>query len=120
MGQRSSKTVALGVLPVMASAFLAGCGDDETAYCTDQNDVVVENSYCDSDGGNGGNGVFFWAFVGGSSGKSLHKGSKITKYASKIASTDTSALAKKGGFGSKSSSSGVGRSVAHSGSSGGS
>ncbi len=116
MGQRSSKTVALGVLPVMATAFLAGCGgEDETAYCTDQNDVVVENSYCDDDFNNNG---YFWAFVAGSAGTSLKKGSKVTKAASKIAASNKAALAAKGGFGSKSSS-GVGRSVAHS-SSGGS
>ena len=113
MGQRSSKTVALGVLPVMATAFLAGCGgEDEPAYCTDENDVVVDNSQCDDNGGGGG--FFFWAFVGGSSGK-LVKGSKVTNAVSKIASSDKAALAKKGGFGSKSSSSGVGRTVSSSG-----
>ena len=117
MATRSSKTIALGALPVMAAAFLAGCGEDETAYCVDETDTVVDNSYCDDDFGGGGG--YFWAFVGGNAAGSVVKGSKIKKAASKIASTDKAALAKKGGFGSKSSS-GVGRSVASKGSSGGS
>jgi hypothetical protein len=114
MAKRSSKTVALGVLPMMATALLAGCGDDETAYCTDVNDVVVENSYCDDDFNNGG---YYWAFIGG--GTSYKKGSKITKSVSKIAASNKAALSSKGGFGSKSSSSGVGRASASSHSGGG-
>lgn len=117
MGKRSNKAIALGAVPLVAAAFIAGCGDDdETAYCTDENDVVVDNSYCDDDfNNNGGGGVFFWAFVGG--GTSYGRGQKISKAASKIASTNKSALAQKGGFGSKSGASGVGRSVSSSSSS---
>ncbi|MDO9355580.1 MAG: hypothetical protein Q7T55_17900 [Solirubrobacteraceae bacterium] len=117
MAKRSSKTVTLGVLPVLATAFLASCGDDdETAYCTDVNNVVVENNYCDDDFNNGG---YYWAFIGGGSSKSYVKGSKITKSVSKIAASNKSALSAKGGFGSKSSSSGVGRASASSHSGGG-
>lgn len=117
MSKRSSKAVALGVLPIMATAFIAGCGgDDETAYCTDENDVVVDNSYCDDDFGNNG---FFWAFVGGSAARSYTKGSTLKGASSKIAASNKAALAAKGGFGSKSSSSGVGRTVSSSSSGGG-
>lgn len=116
MAKRSSKAVALGVLPLMATAFLAGCGgEDEVAYCTDPNDVVVDNSYCDDDFGNGG---YFWAFVAGSQASKIKKGAKIAG-ATKIAASNKAALAKKGGFGSSSSSSGVGRTVSSSSSSGG-
>lgn len=119
MSKRSSKTIALGAMPAMALAFLAGCGEEETAYCVDVEDNVVENSYCDDDFD--GNNGYFWAFVAGSSSSKIVKGSKIKKAASKIAASNTAALASKGGFGSKSSS-GVGRSVASKsgGSSGGS
>lgn len=114
MAQRSSKTIALGALPVMAAAFLAGCGDDETAYCVDQTDTVVENSYCDDDFDN----THYWAFIGG--GGTYVKGSKIKKASSKIAASNKAALAKKGGFGAAAGA-GIGRAVASShGSSGGS
>lgn len=108
MSQRSSKTIALGAMPVMALAFLAGCGgEDEVAYCTDQNDTVVDNSYCDNDF----DGTFFWSFIAADAATKVVKGSKIKKAASKIAASNKTALAAKGGFGSKSGSS-VGRSVA--------
>ena len=47
--RRRSRDVALVALPVLAIAF-AGCGGDEdTAYCVDENDQVVENRYCDDE-----------------------------------------------------------------------
>lgn len=117
MGMRSSKTVALGALPVMAAAFLAGCGDDdEVAYCTDPNGTIVDNSYCDDDfnNGGGGGGGFFWGFVAGNAVGNLGRGSRLPASAQRIRSNDTAALSKKGGFGSKASASGVGRSTSSS------
>ena len=35
-------------------AFAACGGDDDNAYCVDQNDQIVENQYCDDDAYNGG------------------------------------------------------------------
>ena len=109
-------------VPVLAIAF-ASCGDDEeSAYCVDQNDQIVENRYCDDeayDGNNngGGGGAFFW-FYGGSRyvpGTKLSGGDKVS--ASNVAQN-----ARRGGFGSSSrgtNASGVGRVAASSRSSGG-
>ena len=116
MAQRSSKTIALGALPVMAAAFLAGCGDDETAYCVDPTDTVVDNRYCNDDFDNN----HYWAFIGAGSASKIVKGSKIKGAKAKIASSDKTSLAKRGGFGAATAA-GVGVAVAHkSGSSGGS
>lgn len=118
MAKRSSKTIALGAMPVMALAFLAGCGgEDEVAYCVDQQDTVVDNSFCDDDF----NGTYFWSFVAASQGSKIVKGAKIKKAASKIAANNKAALASKGGFGAAAGSgAGIGRAVASSsGSSGG-
>lgn len=117
MAKRSSKTIALGAIPVMSLAFLAGCGDDEVAYCVDQEDTVVDNSFCDDDF----TGTYFWSFIAASEGSKIVKGSKIKKAASKIAANNKAALASKGGFGaSAGAGAGIGRAVASkSGSSGG-
>ena len=56
---KRSKSVNLAVVPLLAAAFLAGCGGEkETAYCVDQSNRVVENRNCDR----GSNGGFFWFF----------------------------------------------------------
>lgn len=117
MAKRSSKTIALGAMPVMALAFLAGCGDDEVAYCVDGQDTVVDNSYCDNDL----DGTYFWSYIAASEGSKIVKGAKIKKAATKIAANNKAALASKGGFGASSGSgAGIGRAVASSsGSSGG-
>jgi hypothetical protein len=98
---KRSKSVNLVVVPLLAAAFLAGCGEEkETAYCVDQNDKVVENEYCDR----GNNSGFFWFF--GAPG--LGRGS-IAGPGERINSTDKAALARRGGFGSSAKSGGVGR-----------
>ena len=115
--RRSSKAVRLTVVPVLAASFLAGCGDDEeTAYCVDENDEVVENRYCEDEYDRGAVGVvpFFWYFGGGT----FAKGQRVAG-GEKVAASNRAALASRGGFGSRSSSpNGVGRSYS-SGSSGG-
>jgi hypothetical protein len=113
---RSSTAVRLSIVPLLAASFLAGCGDDEeTAYCVDENDEVVENRYCDDEyNGTVGAGAFFWYF--GASG-ALTRGQRA-RGGDRISASDRAALAKRGGFGSRSSSGGVGKSVSGSGSRG--
>ena len=115
---RSSKAVKLGVVPVLAAAFLAGCGDDEeTAYCVDENDMVVENRFCEDEYENGGVGVvpFFWYFGGGT----YTRGQRVPTTGDRVRASDRAALAKRGGFGTRSGSGGVGRSFQPVGRSGG-
>lgn len=106
---RSSTAVRLSIVPLLAASFLAGCGDDEeTAYCVDENDEVVENRYCDDEyDGHSNAGVFFWYF--GASG-ALSRGQRVSG-GERVPASDRAALAKRGGFGSRSSSGGVGKSV---------
>ena len=115
---RSSTAVRLSVVPLLAASFLAGCGDDEeTAYCVDENDEVVENRYCDDEyDGVSNAGVFFWYF--GASGSGIRRGSKVSG-GERVSASDRAALAKRGGFGSRSSSGGVGKSFSGAGGSGG-
>ena len=115
---RSSTAVRLSIVPLLAASFLAGCGDDEeTAYCVDENDEVVENRYCDDeyDGVSTG-GAFFWYF--GATG-ALKRGQRVSG-GDRVSASDRAALAQRGGFGSRSSSSsGVGKSFSSGGSGGG-
>jgi hypothetical protein len=116
-----SRDVALVAVPVLAFAFTACGGDDDTAYCVDQNDQIVENQYCDDEAfDNDGGGSFFW-FYGGHpvSGSRYAKGTKL-KGGDRVAASNVAENARRGGFGSssgsKSSASGVGRAAAsHSG-----
>ncbi len=109
-----SKSLKLSVVPVVAAAFLAGCGEEEeqeTAYCVDENEMVVDNSQCDDeyDRGGGGGG-FFWFFAGGSIGRGLGPGSRVGGLqGDRIRASDRAALANRGGFGSRARSTGVGR-----------
>jgi hypothetical protein len=110
MPRHSSTAVRLSVVPLLAASFLAGCGDDEeTAYCVDKNDQVVENRYCDneSDGISPG-GAFFWYFAGSSLGN-ITRGQRVSG-GERVSASDRAALAQRGGFGSRSSSGGVGKS----------
>jgi len=117
-----SRAVPLMAVPVLAIAFAACGGDDDSAYCVDENDQIVENRYCDDEayaGNGGGGGAFFW-FYGGSpvSGSRYVTGTKL-KGGDRVAASNVAENARRGGFGSSSrstSASGVGRSVAsHSG-----
>jgi hypothetical protein len=105
---KRSRQVTLAVVPVLAAAFV-GCDDeDETAYCVDQNDVVVENRYCDDPNSAGG---FFWFFGGGA----LVRGNRVPRTGDRIRANDYDRLARRGGFGSSARSGGVGRPVGSSG-----
>jgi hypothetical protein len=104
---KRSKTVHLGLVAAFATAF-TGCGEEETAYCVDENDQVVENNLC-GDEDSGGDRNHFWVFGGAVVGGKAVKGARVSG-GSKIASTNKSALTSRGGFGSSGGSkSGIGR-----------
>ena len=106
--RHSSTAVRLTIVPLLAASFLAGCGEEEeTAYCVDENDEVVENQYCDDDRTNGS---YFWYF---GAGNAIARGSRA-KGGERVKASDRAALAQRGGFGSSSSKSGSGRSFSSS------
>ena len=117
--RRRSRDVALVAVPVLALAFGACGSDDDTAYCVDKNDRIVENRYCDEEAarGNGGGGAavvpFFWYYGGG--GGRLAPGTRLTG-GERVAASNIAENARRGGYGSSSrnSSSGVGRAAPHS------
>jgi hypothetical protein len=113
--RRRSRDVALVAVPVLALAFTACGGDDDTAYCVDQNDQIVENQYCDDEARSGGGG-FFWLYGGAlASGNRYAPGSRL-KGGDKVAASNIAENARRGGFGSSSSkASGVGRAASSSG-----
>lgn len=110
----SSTAVRLSIVPLLAASFLAGCGDDEeTAYCVDENDEVVENRYCDDEyDGVSNAGVFFWYF--GATGSGIRRGTKVSG-GERVSAADRAALAKRGGFGSRKTGAAVGKAVSSSG-----
>lgn len=114
MANRSSSTVKLSVVPLLAASFLAGCGDEEEqAYCVDADDQVVENRYCDDEYyGTSGAGAYFWYFTSPSSRYGV--GQQVAG-GTRIAASNRAALASRGGFGGTASSEGVGRSFTRSG-----
>ena len=112
-----SRDVALVAVPVLALAFTACGGDDDTAYCVDQNDQIVENQYCDDDARTGGSG-FFWLYGGSLLNGNRYATGQRLKGGEKVAASNVAENARRGGFGSssKTSASGVGRAAAsHSG-----
>lgn len=104
--------LSLGLIPLIAAGFLAGCGE-ENAYCVDNNGTVVDNQDCDDEYRTGYYGGHYWAFTGN---RSYGRGDTVNPSSQQIAAADRSALASKGGFGSSSSDGGgTGRKVAGSG-----
>ncbi len=98
---KRSKNVNLVVVPLLAAAFLSGCGGEkETAYCVDETNRVTDNSNCDR----GTNPGMFWFFGSPGLGRGAFAGA-----GERINSTDKAALAKRGGFGSSARSGGIGR-----------
>lgn len=106
-----STAVPLAFMSVMGGLF-AACGEEEeTAYCVDANNVVVDNEQC-GDEDSGGSGGFFWFFAGRSlAGGAVTKGTRLTGGAgsARIVSTDKSAIAARGGLGGGPRAGGVGR-----------
>src|SRR4051794_27203289 len=117
--RRMSRDVALVAVPVLAFAFTACGGDDDTAYCVDQNDQIVENRYCDDDARTGGSG-FFWLYGGSLINGNRYAPRQRLKGGDRVAASNIAENARRGGVGSssrpKTSASGVGRAAAsHSG-----
>ena len=111
--RRRSKSVNLAIVPLLAAAFAAGCGDDdddETAYCVNEENEIVENRYCDS----GTDSSFFWFYGGSGVGGRAVRGARLTG-GERIVSTNRAANAARGGFGGSSRSGGVGRATSSSG-----
>ena len=114
--RRRSREVTLWAVPLLAAAFVACGGDDDNAYCVDQNDQIVENENCDDDAYNGGHS-YFWYYGGSHGSGRLVRGTRLTG-GDRVAASNVAENARRGGFGSsgRTSASGVGRSVAsHSG-----
>lgn len=90
LGSGLRRVPALSVAMVVAFT-ASGCSsdDDEVAYCVDQSNQVVDDSYCDS-GYSGGGGYFIWL---GSPGRSLSRGSVVPSGGRTISPTDSSARA---------------------------
>ena len=115
-----STTLRLTVTPLLAAAFVAGCGSDEeteTAYCVDAQNEVVDDDFCDQDrGGTAG----FFIFYGGLAlrGGPIRRGTVLTG-GERIPSTDRARVAARGGFGGSARPGGVGRAVARGGGGGG-
>ena len=95
---KKSKAVTLGTVGALATAFTA-CGEEETAYCLDEDEQVVENQFCDDDD----SGTFVWFFSTGS----YKKGQSVAgKAGSRISSANKAALASRNGFGASGRSTG--------------
>jgi hypothetical protein len=109
--KRMSQAVTLGAVVPLAVAF-SGCADDEadeTAYCVNQQEEVVENRYCDDDSGFGGG--FLWFFYAGGGG--FNRGDSVRGYGGdRVSTANRSELARRGVLGSTARSGGVGRSTA--------
>jgi hypothetical protein len=92
----------------------SGCGGNDTAYCVDKSDRIVENRYCDNDGFNG---AYFWYYGGRAGSGAFVPGTKLTG-GDKVSTANIAENARRGGFGRASGTraSGVGRAVSsHSG-----
>jgi hypothetical protein len=112
-----SRDVALVAVPVLAVAFSACGGDDDTAYCVDQSDRIVENRYCDDEARSGGGG-FFWLYGASAIGGNRYVPGTRLKGGDRVAASNIAENARRGGFGSsgsKTSASGVGRAATGSG-----
>ena len=104
--RRRSTRVPLAFVPFLAAAFVAGCGDDdeETAYCVNERNEVIDDRACDE--GRPGAFVFFGAF----GGRTIGRGT-VLRGGERIPSADRARVAERGGFGGARRPGGVGRSV---------
>jgi hypothetical protein len=108
-----SRAVPLLAVPVLALAFASCGGDEETAYCVDENDRIVENRYCDDEATRGGGGgAFFWYYGGLAGGGRYAPGTRLSG-GDRVAASNVAENARRGGFGSRSSAKagGVGKST---------
>ena len=85
------------VLTTAATGYLAGCsigGDDQVAYCTDENGEIVDDDYCDDDYHGPGAGLFFLYLGGFRTG--LPVGTVLPRGGTRINPTDTVARSRAG------------------------
>ena len=111
---RKSRAVPIATLSAIALGFSACGGEDETAYCVDENNVVVDNEDCDDQYDRTSHGGFFWLFLGSNrlGGRTPTRGQRLpTDGAQRVPSNDRSTLQSKGGFGSSARGGGIGRTV---------
>ena len=110
---RKSRSVPIATLSAIAIGFSACGGEDETAYCVDEENRVVENDECDERYSGGSHGGFFWLFLAGNRlNRAPAPGQRLpTDGAERVRANDRATLQSKGGFGSQARGSGVGRSV---------
>jgi hypothetical protein len=118
--RRRSRDVALVAVPVLAFVFTACGSDNDTAYCVDQSDRIVENRNCDDDATRGGSS-FFWLYGGSAIGGNRYVPGTRLSGGDRVAASNIAENARRGGFGSSGSSksSGVGRAAASHSSGGG-
>lgn len=103
----ATKRLSLGLIPLIAAGFLAGCGE-ENAYCVDNNGTVVDNQDCDDEYRTGYYGGHYWAFVGN---RTYGRGDTVNPSTQQIAAADRSALASNGFGSSNATGGGTGRKI---------
>ena len=111
---RKSRAVPIATLSAIALGFSACGGDeDETAYCVDEENRVVDNEECDDRYNGTSHGGFFWLFLAGNRlGRRPAPGQRLpSDGAQRVPSNDRATLQSKGGFGSSARGGGIGRSV---------
>ena len=110
---RKSRSVPIVTLSAIALGFSACGGEEETAYCVDEDNEVVDNGECDDRYHGNSHGGFFWLFLAGNRlNRTPTPGQRLpSDGAERVRANDRSTLQSKGGFGSSARGSGVGRSV---------
>ena len=115
--RRRSRAVPLVAVPVLALAFTACGGNNDSAYCVDKSDRIVENQRCDDDTLTTAAARTSGTTAAARPTARFVPGTKISG-GDRVSTSNVAENARRGGFGSssKTSASGVGRSVAsHSG-----
>jgi len=103
---RRSRAVKSALLGSVAISFLAACGDDDLARCTDpSSSEIVDVSRCDTEAGDGTGGRYLWNFGGSSDdtnvGTTVDGGENVDP-------ADQASISSYGGFGANAQQSGTG------------
>ena len=94
---RSAQVVLSAAFLGLASGGVAACDsqpdEEETFYCVDENDVIIDEDYCDEDGRRTGVGIIPFAFLAHSARypKGLKPGAKVPAGGAKFAYNDAAA-----------------------------
>ncbi|MGY1771601.1 hypothetical protein [Blastococcus sp. SYSU D00813] len=95
VSNRVKSALTTTVLATAATGFLAGCatdddeGDEQVAYCTNEDGEIVDDDLCDDDRVGGGGGLFF-LYVG-AFGRGLPVGTVLPSGGQRIDPRDTTA-----------------------------